>query len=155
MNQLSLRNNRLKFKTSEELPIILEESVEYASNEWKQNQKMSTCNRLDLESLGSWPNTYAHKLPGHWLALTGSTYRFYFSLNDRDPTWDTKLTWLIWNKTTDLLTAWRRYFIRSAQKIVCMSSLKRVQKTNIMLYQDCDYKNNVITQKSKHSWMLI
>ena len=39
-----------------ELPIILEESTEeYTSNEWKQNQKMSTCNRLDLESLGSWP----------------------------------------------------------------------------------------------------
>jgi hypothetical protein len=29
---------------------------EYTSNEWKQNRKvMSTCNWLDLESLGSWP----------------------------------------------------------------------------------------------------
>ena len=27
------RNNRLKFKTSEILPIILEESIEYSSNE--------------------------------------------------------------------------------------------------------------------------
>ena len=26
----------------------------------KQNRKMSTCNRLDLESLGSWPTIYAH-----------------------------------------------------------------------------------------------
>ena len=34
MNQLSMRNNRLKFKTSGGLLIILEESIEeYASNE--------------------------------------------------------------------------------------------------------------------------
>ena len=34
MNRLSLRNNRLKFETSEELPIVLEESIEeYTSNE--------------------------------------------------------------------------------------------------------------------------
>ena len=47
-------------------PIILEESVEYTSNEWQQqNRKMSTCNRLDLESLGFWPTLYAQKLfPG-------------------------------------------------------------------------------------------
>ena len=32
MNKSSLRNNRLKFKTSGELPIILEEYVEYAQN---------------------------------------------------------------------------------------------------------------------------
>ena len=32
-NRLSLRNNRLKFETSGELPIILEESIEYTSNE--------------------------------------------------------------------------------------------------------------------------
>ena len=32
----------------------------------KQNRKMSTCNRLDLESLGSWPTIYAQKLPGHY-----------------------------------------------------------------------------------------
>ena len=29
MNRLILRNNRLKFKTSGKLPIILDESVEY------------------------------------------------------------------------------------------------------------------------------
>ena len=56
MNRLSLRNNQLKLETSGELPNILEESIEEnTSNEWKQNRKMSTCNRLDLESLGSWP----------------------------------------------------------------------------------------------------
>ena len=53
MNQLSLRNNRLKFKTSRELPVMLGESIEYTSNEWKQTRKMSTCTRLDLESVGS------------------------------------------------------------------------------------------------------
>ena len=52
MNRLSLRNNRLKLETSGELLIILEESrEEYTSSEWKHNRKMSTCNRLDLESL--------------------------------------------------------------------------------------------------------
>ena len=30
MNQLSLRNNRLKFKTAGKLLIVLEESIEYA-----------------------------------------------------------------------------------------------------------------------------
>jgi hypothetical protein len=33
MNRLSLRNHRLKFETSGELPIVLEESVEYNSIE--------------------------------------------------------------------------------------------------------------------------
>ena len=48
MNRLrSSRNHRLKFATSGELPIILEEPIKYTSNEWKRNQKMSTCNRLD------------------------------------------------------------------------------------------------------------
>ena len=27
---------------------------------------MTTCNRPDLESLGSWPTMYAQKLPGYW-----------------------------------------------------------------------------------------
>ena len=67
---VELRNNWLKFiKSSGELPIIFEESLEYALNEWKRNRNMSTCNRLDLESLGSWPTLYAQKLPGHCLAL--------------------------------------------------------------------------------------
>ena len=44
MNWLSLRNNWLKFKTSEESPIVLV----------NKDQKMSTCNCMDLETLGSW-----------------------------------------------------------------------------------------------------
>ena len=67
MNRSSSRRNRLKFKTSQNLPIVLEEPIEYTSNERKhQNRKMSTCNRLDLESLGSWPTLYAQKLLGHY-----------------------------------------------------------------------------------------
>ena len=63
MNRLSSRNNRLKFTTSGDLPIILEESIEYTSNEWKKHQNMPTCNRLDLESLESWP-TMPKNFPG-------------------------------------------------------------------------------------------
>jgi hypothetical protein len=45
---------------------------EYTSTEWKKNRKMmSTCNWLDLESLGSWPTIYAPKLPGHWCPCLG------------------------------------------------------------------------------------
>ena len=36
MNRLSLRNSRLKFKTSGNLPIILEESIEYTLNEYSK-----------------------------------------------------------------------------------------------------------------------
>ena len=68
-NRLSLRNNRLKFETSGEIPIILEESIEYASIEWKQNRKMWTCNRLDLQTLGSQPVIMPKKLLGHWPRL--------------------------------------------------------------------------------------
>ena len=50
----SLQINRWKLKTSRELPIILEESIEHTpSNEIKQTQKISTCNWLELEPLGS------------------------------------------------------------------------------------------------------
>ena len=33
----------------------------------KKIRKMSTCNQLNLESLGSWPTIYAQKLHGHQL----------------------------------------------------------------------------------------
>ena len=74
MKRLSLRNNRLRLETSGGLPIILEESIEYISNEWKQNWNMSTCHQLDLESLGSWP-TMPKIFPGtgsHCLVLCKS-----------------------------------------------------------------------------------
>ena len=41
-NRSSLRNNRLKLETLGELLNILEVSMKYTSNEWKQNQKMSS-----------------------------------------------------------------------------------------------------------------
>ena len=66
MNRLRLRNNRLKFKTSGKLPIILEEFIEeYTPNLINENQRMSTCNQLDLQSLGSQPTTLPKNLPDH------------------------------------------------------------------------------------------
>ena len=55
MNRLSLRNNRLKFKTAGKLPIVSEEFKEHTPILMKQNRRMSTCNRLDLQTLGSQP----------------------------------------------------------------------------------------------------
>jgi hypothetical protein len=54
MNRLSLGNNRLKFETAGEIPIVLEEFIgEYTPIFIKENQRMSTCSRLDLQTLGS------------------------------------------------------------------------------------------------------
>ena len=79
MNRSGLRNNRLKFiETSGGSPIVLKESmIEYTGRyiifKWKQqNRKMSTCNRLDLDSLGSRLDDYAQNLTSralHWRKL--------------------------------------------------------------------------------------
>ena len=53
MNWLSSRNNWLKFKTLGNLPIVLEEFVEYVLDEESETGRCRTCNRLDLLSLGS------------------------------------------------------------------------------------------------------
>jgi hypothetical protein len=51
--QLSLRNKWLQFKNSGKLSIILKKkSKEYTPNLTKKYEKTSTCNQLDLESLG-------------------------------------------------------------------------------------------------------
>ena len=50
----SSRNNQLKFKVSGELLLILKESIEYTSNEFKKPIRCQHVNWLDLESLGSW-----------------------------------------------------------------------------------------------------
>ena len=63
MNRLSLRNNWLKFKTSEKSPIIFEESIEYTLIHL-ENQKMSMCKQLDLQTPGS-HLIMAKNLPGH------------------------------------------------------------------------------------------
>ena len=46
MSQLSLRNNRLKFKTPRKLPFILEEFYRIYPNFLKENQRVSMCKRL-------------------------------------------------------------------------------------------------------------
>ena len=78
MIRLSLRNNWSKFKTSWNLQIILEESIECTSDEWKQNQRMLKCNQLDLESLGSWQNMPKNfpELQMNWLSLRNKQLKF-------------------------------------------------------------------------------
>ena len=71
MNRSSLRNNRLKFKTTWKLPIILEEFHRIYPNLLKENRRMSTCNRLDLQTLGSQP-VMPKNLPDHWRQLLSS-----------------------------------------------------------------------------------
>ena len=64
MNRLSLRNNRLKFKIVGKLSIVLEEFVEYTP---KENQRISTCNQFDLQTLGS-QLVMPKNLLDHWTA---------------------------------------------------------------------------------------
>ena len=64
MNRLNLRNIRLKFKTAGKLPTILKEFIEYTPNLIKENRRMSTCNQLDSQTLGSQP-IMPKKLPDH------------------------------------------------------------------------------------------
>ena len=81
MNRLSSRNNQLKFETAGNLPIILEEFIEIYPNLIKENRKMSTYNRLDLQTLGSQP-VMPKNLPDHWHILyileLIFIYLFYF-----------------------------------------------------------------------------
>ena len=50
---------------SRELPIILEESIEYyTSNEWQQNRKMSTCNQPARFRITRIFTDYAQNFPG-------------------------------------------------------------------------------------------
>ena len=59
MNRLSSGNNQSKFKTSGNLPIILEESKEYSSK-----KKTGRCQHVTGRIL----TVYAQKLLGHWWA---------------------------------------------------------------------------------------
>jgi hypothetical protein len=66
MNQLSLRNNRLKFTSSGE-------SYELDLKLMKENWKL-TCDWLDLKMLGSWPIVFGNLLEHCWrIALSPST----------------------------------------------------------------------------------
>ena len=52
MNRLSLRNNRVKvIKTAGKLPSLLEDIYRICPNLIKENWRISTCNRLDLQTL--------------------------------------------------------------------------------------------------------
>jgi hypothetical protein len=63
-SQLSLVNSQLKFTTPGKLPIILEDSSIYLMLV-KENQKITTCNQLDLEALGFWV-IMTNNLVTHW-----------------------------------------------------------------------------------------
>jgi hypothetical protein len=55
-------DDRLKFRTAEKLLIILRGIYRIYPNLTKENRRMSTCNRLNLQTLGSQP-VYAQKPP--------------------------------------------------------------------------------------------
>ena len=61
-NQLSLRNNWLKVKTLEELLVIFRGIYRIYLKFMKKNQKMSTCNQLNLENTRILTN-YSQKCP--------------------------------------------------------------------------------------------
>ena len=47
----------------------------------KQIRKISTCNQLNLESLGSWPTLYTQTLPWHWHWNVGARLRRLFRMS--------------------------------------------------------------------------
>ena len=55
MNRLSFRSNQLKFKTAKEMTDHFRDIYRIYPNLMKEIQRMSTCNRLDLQTLGSQP----------------------------------------------------------------------------------------------------
>ena len=69
MNRLSLRNNRLKFKTAGKLPIILENFIKHTPHSWRKTGGCEHVNRLDLQTLGSQPMRMPKNLPDHGTAL--------------------------------------------------------------------------------------
>ena len=76
MSQLSLRNNRLRFKNSGELPITLEEFMEYTSNSFRKTDGYPhvtgwTCKHLDLNRLSPKisPITEAESKPANRVGL--------------------------------------------------------------------------------------
>ena len=92
MNRMSLKYNWLKFKTAGKLLIILEEFKEYIPNLMKENRTMSTCKRLDLQTLGSQPimpenlpnhcnyvmlSLPAHACEGHTFIKTSTHYNYF------------------------------------------------------------------------------
>jgi hypothetical protein len=72
MNQLSLRNNWLKCKTSKKIPHHFRKSCRIYPKLVEKLRKISTYNQLDLETLGSQP-IMPKNLPGHWLEVKSCT----------------------------------------------------------------------------------
>ena len=68
MTQLSLRDNWLKFKTAGKSPVILEKNPRIYPNLMKETRRMSTCNRLDLQTLGS-QSIMPKNLPDYWFCV--------------------------------------------------------------------------------------
>ena len=109
MNRLSLRSQRLKFKTAGKFPIVLEQSMEYTSKLIKKNWKISTCSQLDLDTLGSRPIMHKN-LPGHcsnhkasgWLPRVFCTFQrcrcFFERLLESLMPWLLPLAGLVRNK---------------------------------------------------------
>ena len=64
MNRLNLRNSRLKFKAAENHRSFLKNYSRIYPTLMKENRRMSTCNRLDLQTLGSQP-IMSKNLPHH------------------------------------------------------------------------------------------
>ena len=65
MNRLSSRNNRLKFKTVGKITDHFRGIYGIYPNSIKEHRMMWTCNRLDLQTLGSQP-VMLKNLPDHW-----------------------------------------------------------------------------------------
>jgi hypothetical protein len=63
---VEFENNRLKLKIGGKLPIILEDFIERYPILIKENRGMSTCNRLDLQTLGGSQPIMPSNLRGHW-----------------------------------------------------------------------------------------
>ena len=101
MNRLSLKNNWLKFTTAGKLLVVYEESLEYIPNLIKDNRRMSACNRLDLQTLGSQPvaclqrhakmeNFYHATHPGvHSIVKLNTTCdkKYIYFLHKASPKW--------------------------------------------------------------------
>ena len=107
MNWLSLRNNRLK-EVQDCMKITNHFTGIYRiyPSLIKENRRMSTCNRLDLQTLGSQP-VMPKNLPDHWSSVQEGRFLGYFSWsrsNDRgEPAVSYRWTGWSYFKTTGKL----------------------------------------------------
>ena len=77
-NWLSLRNNRLKFKTArKKITDCFRRIYRIYVKVMKKNRKITTCNWLDLETLGLWPRM-PKNLPGQEDSFQGQCKKIKF-----------------------------------------------------------------------------